>query len=249
MEGVLLEIKSSKTAGHWVEEAARLCMKKQISSLVTGPLSKETLNRSHPGIIGHTGLLKQISCREDIFMTFLGSYFNVILLTDHVSLRDITLKKEKLTALLKQALLFRSFLKSKKPLGVLGLNPHGGEGGLLGTEELEIVKPVLKGFSKKEVIGPLSPDAAFLSKNWDRYSFFIALYHDQGLIPFKMAHSHRGAGFSLGLPFIRTSVDHGTGMDLTPKEVLPDSLLAALKQNLNLIQLTRQQSRDISKKK
>ena len=226
-----------------MEEAAKLCMKQQISSLITGPLSKETLNKSHPGIIGHTGLLKQLSRREDVFMTFLGSHFNVILLTDHVPLKNITLKKKKLTALLKQALLFRSFLKSKKPLGVLGLNPHGGEGGLLGKEEQKILSPVLEKFSKKEVVGPLSPDAAFLRNNWIRYSFFIALYHDQGLIPFKMAHSHSGAGFSLGLPFIRTSVDHGTGIDLTPQKALPDSLLTALRQNLNLIKWTRQQAK------
>ena len=241
-EHILLEIKSSRAAGYWVEKAARLCLEGRLSSLVTGPLSKETLYKSHPGVVGHTGLLKRISQVEDVFMVFLGSYFHVILLTDHVPLKDLELKKKKLRMLLKQALLFRDFLKIKKPLGVLGLNPHAGEEGLLGKEEQSILKPVLLEFSSKEVKGPLSPDAAFLRKNWKSYSFFIALYHDQGLIPFKMIHSHKGAGFSLGLPFIRTSVDHGTGIGLKPKEILPDSLVAALRQNLKLVQLTRRQS-------
>lgn len=238
-ENTLLEIKSLKAPGHWVEEAVHLCLKKKLSSLITGPLSKTTLHESHPGMMGHTGLLKKLSHREDVFMVFLGSHFKVILLTDHVPLKKIQLKKEKLRRLLKQALLLRDFLRDRKPLGILGLNPHGGEEGLLGREEEEVLKPVLSEFSREDVEGPLSPDGAFLRKNWSRYSFFIALYHDQGLIPFKMIHSHKGAGFSLGLPFIRTSVDHGTGLGLKPEDILSDSFLSALKYNLKLVKLIR----------
>lgn len=238
-ENVLLQIKSLKNPGHWVEEAARLCLNKQLSSLVTGPLSKKTLNKSHPGFIGHTDLLKRMTHTRDVFMVFLGSHFNVMLLTDHCPLKTIALKKEKLNTLLKKALLFRDFIKYKKPLAVLGFNPHAGEEGLLGREEEKILKPVLSKFLKKDVEGPLSPDAAFLRKNWNKYSFFIALYHDQGLIPFKMIHSHKGAAFSLGLPFIRTSVDHGTGIGLKYEDILSDSFLSALKYNLKFIRLTK----------
>ena len=134
---------------------------------------------------------------------------------------------------------FQDFLKIKKPLGVLGLNPHAGEEGLLGREEIEILKPTMARFSEEDLKGPLSPDAAFLKKNWSAYSFFIALYHDQGLIPFKMIHAHKGAAFSLGLPFIRTSVDHGTGIGLKSKDALPDSLLSALRYNLKFVRLLR----------
>lgn len=238
-ENTLLEIKSRKSPGYWVEEAARLCLKQQLSSLITGPLSKRTLHKSHPGIIGHTDLFKQLTDTEDVFMVFLGSHFNVILLTDHIPLKTFVLNKERLIKLLKKALLFRNFLKDKRPLAVLGLNPHAGEEGLLGKEEKKILQPVLSRFLKKDVEGPLSPDAAFLRKNWKRYSFFVALYHDQGLIPFKMIHSHRGAGFSLGLPFIRTSVDHGTGIGLKHKDILPDSFLSALKYNVKFIRLAK----------
>ena len=94
-ESTVLEIRSSKTAGHWVEEAAHLCLKKQLSSLVTGPLSKITLQKSHPKDMGHTGLLKRLSGVEDVFMVFLGSHFHLMLLTDHVPLKEIVLKKEK----------------------------------------------------------------------------------------------------------------------------------------------------------
>lgn len=239
LENTLLEIKSQQTAGCWVEEAARLCLKKKLSSLTTGPLSKITLQKSHPKDMGHTGLLKRLSKTENVFMAFLGSHFHVILLTDHVPLKEIVLKKEKIETLFKQALLLRDFLKLKKPLGVLGLNPHAGEAGLLGKEEIKVLKPVMTKFPKKDIQGPLPPDAAFLKKNWKAYSFFIALYHDQGLIPFKMIHSHKGAAFSLGLPFIRTSVDHGTGIGLKPKDALPDSLILALRYNLRFVRRLR----------
>ena len=108
-------------------------------------------------------------------------------------------------------------------MGVLGLNPHAGEGGLIGKEEEDILKPLIKTFSPKEVQGLLVPDAAFLKKNWDLYSFFIALYHDQGLIPFKMIHSHRGFAQTLGLPFLRLGVDHGTGIGLKHREISSES--------------------------
>lgn len=234
-ENTLLEVKSRQSPGHWIEEAAKLCLGGRLSSLVTGPLSKKTLQKSHPGMAGHTDLFKRIAKKKDVFMVFLGSRFNVILLTDHIPLKALAPDKKKITQLLKQAILFRDFLKDKRPLAVLGLNPHAGEGGLLGDEEETFLKPVLSQFLKKDVEGPLSPDAAFLRKNWKRYSFFVALYHDQGLIPFKMIHSHKGAGFSLGLPFIRTSVDHGIGLGLKYKDILPDSFLSAIEYNLKFI--------------
>lgn len=238
-ENTLLEIKSRKHPGYWVEEAAKLCLRKRLSSLITGPLSKRTLQKSHPGMVGHTDLFKQLTKTKDVFMVFLGSCFNVILLTDHIPLRSLVLDKKQLIKLLKQAILFRNFLKDERPLAVLGLNPHAGESGLLGNEEEKLLKPALSQFLKKDVEGPLPPDAAFFKKNWKKYSFFVALYHDQGLIPFKMIHSHRGAGFSLGLPFIRTSVDHGTGLDLKYKDILPDSFLSAVKYNLRFIRRTK----------
>ena len=237
-ESCLLQIRSSRLAGAWVEECAHLCLNRSLSALVTGPLSKGLLAKTHPSLRGQTQLLKKVSKAENVFMAFLGKKFNVILLNDHVPFFKV--KLQNLPVLLRMGLDFRKFLspsKQGKPLGFLGLNPHAGEGGLLGKEEGR--SPLLHSFSEHEVCGPLSPDGAFLKKNWSRFSFYVALYHDQGLIPFKMIHAHGGVSLSLGLPFIRTGVDHGTGWGLKPQEVSSDSFLAALKQALFLIKKSR----------
>ena len=237
-ESCLLQIRSPRLAGVWVEECARFCLDHSLSAMVTGPLSKGLLAKTHPLLRGQTQLLKKISQVENVFMTFLGSKFHVILLNDHVPFLKI--KLQNLPALLQMGLHFRQLLtpsRQNKPLGLLGLNPHAGEGGLLGLEEGR--SPLLHSFSKNQVCGPLPPDGAFLKKNWNRFSFYVALYHDQGLIPFKMIHAHSGVSWSLGLPFIRTGVDHGVGWGLKPREVSSDSFLAALKQALFLIKKGR----------
>ena len=232
----ILQIKSSCSAGDWVEEAARLCLEKKLSALVTGPISKLLMAKNKHKAKGHTELFRRLCSKENIFMVFLGHYFNVALLTDHTPLSKVKIDKQKLESLIVKTLKLRSFLKPalrKKPIGLLGLNPHAGEVGLLGKEEF-FLKPLLLKF-KGEVEGFLVPDAAFLKKNWNRYSFFISLYHDQGLIPFKMIHKHKGVAFSLGLPFIRTGVDHGTGLGLKKSEIKSDSFYLALKKALFLI--------------
>ena len=240
-ENTLLEIPSSAAPGHWVEEAGRLCCARRLSGLVTGPMRKKTWDKSHPGITGHTALLKKISKTKNVFMCFLGSRFHVALLTDHTPFKKIRLKKRELKALIQKALCLRDFLlKDPRPVGVLGLNPHAGENGLLGFEEERILKPLLLEFSRKEAAGPLPPDSAFLKKNLLQYSLFIALYHDQGLIPFKTAHNFKGAALSIGLPFIRAGVDHGTGFDLQPMEAAqPDSLISAFNLAVRLIRKCR----------
>ena len=123
-------------------------------------------------------------------------------------------------------------MKTKK-IAVLGLNPHAGEGGLIGNLEKTLFARLPKG-----VVGPLVPDAAFLKKNWPLYSIFVCLYHDQGLIPFKMQHGQdSGAHLTLGLAFVRTSVDHGTAVDIFNKNVAnPNSMLEAIKLNIQLIE-------------
>ena len=138
--------------------------------------------------LSQTALLKILCNKKNLFMCFRGALFNSILFTDHIPLKKVSIDKTKFKDFLSLALKARIFLKPslrKKPLGVLGLNPHAGEGGLIGGEEEEILKPLLKTFSPKEVQGPLCPDTAFLKKNWKLYSFFIALYHDQGAYPFQ----------------------------------------------------------------
>ena len=235
-ENHLLQIKSKGGPGAWLLSAGQRALNQDISALITGPVNKSQLKKYKA--VGQTDLLKNQAQAQDVFMCFRGSSFNVILLTDHTPFKKVKIDKQKLLKLLKQALLIRKMLPShlqKKPLGVLGLNPHAGEKGILGSEEEKILKPLLKKW--KEVEGPLSPDGAFLKKNWSKYSFFIALYHDQGLIPFKMRHNQKGFAQSLGLPFLRLGVDHGTGIGLKNKEISHVSFLLALKESLRLIRL------------
>ena len=233
-ESLLLQIRSPQRAGEWVETCARLCLNHSLSAMVTGPLSKGLLAKTHLRLKGQTQLLRYVSGTKSVFMGFLGRNFNVILLNDHVPFFQTGLKN--LPELLREGLKFRKFLspdKQNKPLGLLGLNPHAGEGGLLGSEERDW--SFLSSFSEDELIGPLTPDGAFLRKNWRRFSFYVALYHDQGLIPFKMIHPHKGVSVSVGLPFIRTGVDHGTGLGLKPREVSSDSFLSAIKKAIFLV--------------
>ena len=239
-ENHLLQIKNSTGPAEQLEEATKLCLAKKASALVTGPVSKTLMKKNKRKALSQTALLKILCKKKNLFMCFRGKHFNTILLTDHIPLKNVEINKKTLRELLILSLQARDFLptnKRKKAVGLLALNPHSGESGLIGKEEQKILWPIIKEFSSKEVQGPLCPDAAFLKKNWGVYSFFIALYHDQGLIPFKMAHSHKGFAQTLGLPFLRLGVDHGTGLGLKQKEISSESFLAACKEALRLVRL------------
>ncbi|MFN3455230.1 MAG: PdxA family protein [Pseudobdellovibrio sp.] len=230
-----LELESS--AADWVIDSTLYCKDKVFSSLVTAPLSKTLIKKSGYDFIGHTGIFRHYFPQNELFMGFVGKYFNVLLTTDHVRLQDVEthLNKKILKHSKEAALNFKKLLKSKKPIALLGLNPHAGEKGLMGEFESKTLSPVFKNqfaFSK-----PLPPDAAFLKENWSKYAFFLCQYHDQGLIPFKMIHGQdSGVHITLGLPFIRTSVDHGTAKDIYNKNLAnPNSMIDAIKLNLKLI--------------
>ncbi len=233
----LIEILSSLPPAEWVRESAQAALTGQIDALCTGPLSKTS-----PGAGGgHTGIFREL-VPHPLYMFFLGSKFNVLLLTDHIPLEKLKthLTPERLgTAIV----LAQEFLekyqkpKAKLPIGVLGINPHAGEAGLLGKEEMSIIEPLLDSMKAKyKVSGPLVPDAAFLPLNWKKYSTYVACYHDQGLIPFKMIHGHEaGVHLTLGLPFVRTSVDHGTAKEIFGKNrAEAGSMIDALKWALKL---------------
>ena len=211
----LIEICSSDSPTNWVKEAGQLCLKDtKRRALVTAPLSKIQIKKDGFMFKGHTDLLKELSGCPFLFMCFLGERFNVVLLTDHQPLSEIKITPPLLQKGIEQTLLFRKKLSLTKPIGVLGLNPHAGEEGILGSEEQDIFTPTLSKYNKKDVLGPLVPDTAFHPSNWDKYSFYLCTYHDQGLIPFKMIHPQEGIQTTLGLPFVRTSVDHGTAKDI-----------------------------------
>ena len=238
---ILWDIAGPPTPTKWVEQAGKLCLKnKKTHALVTGPLSKTQMEKENFKERGHTELLKKLSKKNSVFMAFLVENFNLVLLTGHVPLKKVKWGEESLNKCISLCLKLkkniyafpflsatpRPALKNLK-LSILGFNPHAGEAGLLGKEEL-LLKPLLKKW-KNKVVGPLIPDVAFQKENWRKFFMYLCLYHDQGLIPFKMIHGQKGFQISLGLPFVRASVSHGTARDIFGKNLAKaDSMKKAL---------------------
>ncbi len=219
----------------WVVASAYLCKHKLFDSLVTGPISKTGIQKAGYSYVGHTGIFRNIFPKHKLFMGFVGEDFHVMLATDHQTISSVekTLANQKyLKSVLVGCKEFSKIFKSKKPIALLGLNPHAGEKGILGSFEKKYLSKKISGFSTA-----LSPDAAFLKKNLKKYQFFLALYHDQGLIPFKMHHGQdSGVHVTVGLPFIRTSVDHGTANDIfNLNKANPASMIDAVKLNIKLL--------------
>lgn len=215
--GVPSEI-SGRAAYSSLMEAIRI-QKEAGGNLVTLPLSKEwVLKAGVKGFRGHTETLaEQYDTRT--YMLMAGREWSVLPLTTHVPLVEVPfyLKKIHLPSFISA---IRSAPVSKgKPIAFLGLNPHAGEGGKIGKEEKEILEPMISSLQKAglEVIGPLSADGAFAEPSRSRFSLFLACYHDQGLIPFKMWEGKHGVNLTLGLDFLRVSPDHGTAFDIAGK--------------------------------
>ncbi len=240
--GMLIEIVNNDSPARWVETAAQSCLDGLLNSMVTAPLSKQEIRKAKMTDIGHTDILKRVSQQRQAFMCFIGNKFNVILATGHLptSLVEPEINASLLKLVLNLGLNSRKYLspsRARKPLGVLGLNPHAGDQGIIGSFEDRLLNPVLRDLLKKtRVIGPLVPDVAFLPTNWNKFSFYIAQYHDQGLIPFKMIHGFdSGVHLTLGLPIKRSSVDHGTAKDLFGKnKANPKSMIEAIKWGIKL---------------
>jgi 4-hydroxythreonine-4-phosphate dehydrogenase len=222
---ILVDINSNLPPPMWVEITAKASFFGHIDAMATAPLSKTAIAAAGMKDIGHTDILKRVTQSKNLFMAFVGDKFNVVLASGHLAIQDVpkNLTSERLELAIRAAaelkvLLPKSF--SAKPIAVLGLNPHAGEEGMIGKEEQEIHIPIIAKLAKAgtKVDGPLVPDAAFFPVNWKKYSVFVASYHDQGLIPFKMIHGQEsGVHITMGLPFVRTSVDHGTAKDLFGK--------------------------------
>lgn len=240
----LIEIISSDPAPFWVIDSAKSCLKNQLDGICTAPMSKTLIHQVGLKDHGHTEIFKRLSGAKQVNMGFIGSEFNVVLATDHIPLRKVpaAVTSELLKSTIKNALILRSFLPKKignKPLALLGVNPHAGESGLLGKEEIELNGALRQFLERNQVTMPLPPDVAFLKKNWKNYSVYIATYHDQGLIPFKLVHGQEsGVHISLGLPFIRTSVDHGTAKDIFGlDQANPQSMIESIRWCQRLVKL------------
>ncbi|MCD4651919.1 MAG: 4-hydroxythreonine-4-phosphate dehydrogenase PdxA [Candidatus Cloacimonetes bacterium] len=206
-------------------------MQKKLDAVVTCPVSKHYIRISEPEFIGHTEFFagEENSCQP--LMTFWGKHFHLALLTTHVALSSLSkiLTTEFVQSRLQQIYAEFNKLLSKSRFAMLAVNPHAGENGAFGSED-EMIKSVLLELSESGVFidGPFPADT-FFSRNAENYDVVISVYHDQGLIPFKLLHADNGVNCTLGLPFIRTSVDHGTAFNLAGSgKASPGSFIEAL---------------------
>jgi 4-hydroxythreonine-4-phosphate dehydrogenase len=203
----------------YIVEAAKLCTAGIVEAMATAPISKEAMNRAGHHYPGHTELLAELTNSHEVVMMLAGSRLRVTLVTIHEALRQvpelITFERVLSTIRVTHRDLSR-YLCPKPRIAVLALNPHCGEGGMFGDEEGRIIAPAVAAAQEEgiDATGPLSADTLFHFAVAGDYDCVVCMYHDQGLIPLKLLHFDDGVNVSLGLPIIRTSVDHGTAYNL-----------------------------------
>ena len=210
--------KAGKFSYDSFNEAINLANKKKVSAIVTLPINKESWNKADIKYKGHTEVLRDFFGKNAIMMLGCKKMF-VALFTEHIALKKVakSIDENKLTEFLVD---FYKSVNTDK-IGVLGLNPHASDNGVLGNEEIEIFKAIKnanKILDKNIFKGPMVPDTAFSPMSRKNYKYFVAMYHDQGLAPLKALYFDQSINVSLNLPIIRTSVDHGTAFDIAYKK-------------------------------
>ena len=236
-----------KASYEYVIEGIKLASSGIVDALVTAPINKESFFKAGIHYAGHTELLAHVTKTTKFAMMLVGGNLRVVLVTRHIPLKNVAkeLTKDKvLTAIELAHEAGRYFNISKPKVVVCGLNPHGGEGGVIGKEEIETIIPAIEKSKKAgiNVTGPYASDTIFHKAFKGQYDFVVAMYHDQGLIPLKTLYFDEGVNVTLGLPFIRTSPDHGTAYDIAGKGIASSkSMEGAIKL---AIKMSRIQKRD-----
>jgi 4-hydroxythreonine-4-phosphate dehydrogenase len=219
---------------------------KKIEGLVTAPIHKKNIQSDIFSFTGHTPYLKHLFGLKDVLMLMSSENFRVGLATEHVPISEIVkfITREAILSklnILKDSLV-RDFGIDKPRIAVLGLNPHAGDEGLIGREEEDIIKPAIKDAKHNMLVfGPYSADAFFARNQQQKFDAVLAMYHDQGLIPFKSLAFGEGFNFTAGLPAIRTSPDHGTAFDIAGKNKADNgSFLSAIYGCLDIVEKRRE---------
>lgn len=223
-------------AYRYIAAAATAARDGQARALVTAPISKAALQAAGHSYPGHTELLAELAGGVEVRMMLANDELRVVLVTVHLALRDaidaLDTQRIRTTLEIADAGLRRAGI-ARPRLAVAGLNPHAGEGGLFGREEIDCIAPAIAAARADgmDASGPYPPDTVFMrARGFARYDAVIAMYHDQGLIPVKYLGIDEGVNVTLGLPFVRTSPDHGTAYDIAGQGVAdPASLLAAIR--------------------
>jgi 4-hydroxythreonine-4-phosphate dehydrogenase len=204
-------------------QAAEALKAGKIDGLVTAPIHKKNIQTANFKYTGHTPYLKAVFGCNDVVMFMVAENMKIGLLSEHLPVKDLAgyLSKDKIIS--KVQLMHQSLQKdfgiSKPKIAVLGFNPHAGDEGLIGKEEIELIKPAINDLKKKDMLcfGPFSADAFFARGQYENFDAVLALYHDQGLIPFKSLSLGEGVNYTAGMKAVRTSPDHGTAFDIAGK--------------------------------
>ena len=216
-------IQSGDIAFRSLSTATKHIIENKIDCLVTAPIDKNTIQSKNFEFNGHTEYLTKISNKNNSLMLMVHQNLKVGVVTNHLSIAQVAEAISEELILTKIAILEKSLkndfnIKNPK-IALLGLNPHAGDGGIIGIEEITIIKPAIKIANEKNfrVFGPFPADGFFASEMHKEFDAVLGMYHDQGLIPFKMLSKNQGVNFTAGLPIIRTSPDHGTASDIAGK--------------------------------
>lgn len=226
---------SAKAAMLSLEAAVKDLKEGFIDVLVTAPINKRAMTSEGFGFTGHTEYLQDAFQADEIAMIMVSSRLKVAVVTGHIPLKEVpgAITKEGILSKLRlmNESLERDFAIPKPKIAVLGLNPHCGDGGLLGDEEQNIILPAVLQAQEEGILafGPYSPDGFFGLDNYSRFDATLAMYHDQGLGPFKALAFSDGVNYTAGLPVVRTSPDHGTAYDMAGRdEADPQSMMQAI---------------------
>jgi len=245
LPGQLTEIGGSYAVKSLVA-AVEALKDRKIQGLVTAPIHKKNTQSPSFNFTGHTPFLKHAFGSNDVLMLMVSDNFRVGLVTEHVPVREIAqhITREAILSklnILKDSLI-RDFGIDKPKIAVLGLNPHAGDEGLIGREDEDIIKPAIKDAKHNMLVfGPFSADAFFARNQQTKFDAVLAMYHDQGLIPFKSLAIGEGVNYTAGLPVVRTSPDHGTAFDIAGKNKADSSsFLTAIYTCIDIIRSRRE---------
>jgi 4-phospho-D-threonate 3-dehydrogenase / 4-phospho-D-erythronate 3-dehydrogenase len=226
-----LRAEYGKAAAAYVETATRMCLAGEADAMVTAPLNKEAVTMSGLKFSGHTEYIAEICGANDSRMLLAGVKFSVVHVSTHISLKKAceldTQRIIRTIVLGNDAMKLRGYAHPR--IAVCGLNPHAGEHGLFGSEDEEFIRPAVDACRAMGIAceGPVAPDTIFFKAAGGSHDLIVAMYHDQGHIPMKLLDFEATVNTSLGIPIIRTSVDHGTAFDIAGKNIASDSNMRA----------------------
>lgn len=229
--------KADKEAGMFafksLEAAVNDLASNKVDVIVTAPINKDTIQSKEFPFPGHTEYLAKFANTDKVLMFLVSDVLKVGIVTGHLPLKDVAKEITKDRIIEKLQMMNESLIKdfgvNKPRIAVLGLNPHAGDNGLLGTEEKDVILPAVREASEKGLyaFGPYGADGFFGSGNYTKFDAVLAMYHDQGLAPFKAIAFEQGVNFTAGLPIVRTSPDHGTSYDIAGQGIADEGSLRA----------------------